>query len=37
MQEGYLIDTNVIAELRRREAEPRVVPALSKGRLASST
>ena len=25
MQEGYLIDTNVISELRRREPEPRVV------------
>jgi predicted nucleic acid-binding protein len=25
MQEGYLIDTNVISELRRREPEPRLV------------
>ena len=25
MANGYLIDTNVISELRRREPEPRVV------------
>jgi toxin FitB len=25
MQKGYLIDTNVISELRRREPEPLVV------------
>ena len=25
MQVGYLIDTNVISELRRREPEPRLV------------
>ncbi len=33
---GYLINTNIISELRRRELEPKVVQWLENGRRSSS-